>query len=319
MSLLHATCLNQDRCVQLNQDLSSKMNDEIPIYNFHNLKNNFGFEIQSFEHFFHNTKPNEVEIYHRVSFYIIILISKGKGQHIIDFKKYDYESGSILFIAKNQVHAFRLNKKTEGFLLFFNEEFLHQNQIQFNDLSYSYPFNFGIYHPIIQSNTNKVFFEALVNSIYRESEMVFTTQTEEIVQCLLRVILLKIKEYQKESKLKNHEINKSASKTFIRFQKLLEQPSPSSRNASHFCENLNISYKSLNSLCKELTGITLKKFIDNHLILKAKRSLISGQLNISEVAFSLGFEEVTNFTKYFRKHTSQTPSEFQNKIIKIEQ
>ncbi len=82
------------------------------------------------------------------------------------------------------------------------------------------------------------------------------------------------------------------------------------RNANFFCEKLKISYRSLNEISKKLTGETIKKYIDKNLILTAKQHLSVGNRNISEIAYQLGFEETTNFSKFFKKQTNRAPSEF---------
>lgn len=46
------------------------------------------------------------------------------------------------------------------------------------------------------------------------------------------------------------------------------------------------------------------------MILKAKKLLVENQKNISEISYLLGFEEPTNFTKYYKKHTGFSPKEF---------
>ncbi len=288
------------------------MINKISTYTYKNLKNSLQFEIQTLDFFSHNVRPVLVEIPHRINFYTILFISKGSGQHSIDFKTYNYETGDIFFMAKNQVVSFKINKKAEGFLLFFEEEFLYQNQVQFNELSYSFPFNYGFYSPKINTGLNKNTFEVLFHSIYQEFSVPCSPNTEEILQCLLRVVLLKSKAYSNQSLLKSSECSNLEVSVFIKFQKLLEQPTIYSRNASNLCRTLGISYKYLNRLCKDLTGKTVKKFIDDSVILKAKRELTYSNLSISEIAFNLGFEEVTNFTKYFKKHTNQSPSEFHN-------
>lgn len=90
------------------------MRAKIPTYSYKNLKNNLGFEIQSLDFFARNTKSSQVEIHHRIDFYAILFITQGTGQHIIDFETYNYEPGSIFFMAKNQVVAYRINKKNRG-------------------------------------------------------------------------------------------------------------------------------------------------------------------------------------------------------------
>lgn len=94
-------------------------------------------------------------------------------------------------MAKNQIVSFRINKRAEGFVLFFEEEFLYQNQVQFNQLSYSFPFNHGLYSPKINTGLKKNSFEALFHSIYQEFSEPNNPDAEEILQCLLRFILIK--------------------------------------------------------------------------------------------------------------------------------
>jgi AraC-like DNA-binding protein len=47
-------------------------------------------------------------------------------------------------------------------------------------------------------------------------------------------------------------------------------------------------------------------------MLEAKRLLAHTHKSVKEIGFSLGFQEPTNFTKYFRKHTGLSPVEFRN-------
>ncbi|MCL1139418.1 helix-turn-helix domain-containing protein [Shewanella pneumatophori] len=56
---------------------------------------------------------------------------------------------------------------------------------------------------------------------------------------------------------------------------------------------LHVSYKSLNLLCKQACGQTAKQLIDAHAILEIKRRLIIGSAKIQEIAYDLGFDDVT--------------------------
>lgn len=288
------------------------MTNEIPTYAFENSKNNLVFEIQTLGFFIRNTRAEQVGTPHRIDFYCILFITKGTGRHIINFEQYNYEPGDILFMAKNQVVKFRLSQDSEGYILFFQEEFLHQNSIQFNDLYHSFPFNFGLYVPVIKTGLEKLSFERFFKLAHKEFGEQSTFNSVEVLQCLLRAILLKVSVYGSIPAPRTNNVSKKGMNLFIDFQRLVEQPRICSRNADSFCQDLGVSYKHLNSLCKRLTGKTLKTFIDDNFVLKAKRMLIHSNSNISEIAFSLGFEEVTNFTKYFKKHANKTPTEFQN-------
>ena len=74
-------------------------------------------------------------------------------------------------------------------------------------------------------------------------------------------------------------------------------------------------FKILCKICKTFTKKSIKGFIDETLILKTKKELSNRGITISEVAYQFGFDEVTNFTKYFKKHTNLSPKAFRNTIF----
>lgn len=53
------------------------------------------------------------------------------------------------------------------------------------------------------------------------------------------------------------------------------------------------------------------------MILEAKRRLISGGAPIEALAEALGFSEATNFVKFFRRHTGETPAAFRRSYERL--
>lgn len=54
--------------------------------------------------------------------------------------------------------------------------------------------------------------------------------------------------------------------------------------------------------------------IDDRVMLEAKRLLAHTQDTIKEIGYTLGYDEPTNFIKYFKKHNGQTPVEFREQF-----
>nr|WP_246164293.1 helix-turn-helix domain-containing protein [Xanthovirga aplysinae] len=71
-----------------------------------------------------------------------------------------------------------------------------------------------------------------------------------------------------------------------------------------------ITTKRLNKATSSVLGKSPKEIVGNRIILEAKRLLAYTNESIKEIGFHLGFEEPTNFIKYFRKHCNVTPFEF---------
>ncbi|WDF45303.1 helix-turn-helix transcriptional regulator [Chryseobacterium sp. KACC 21268] len=75
-------------------------------------------------------------------------------------------------------------------------------------------------------------------------------------------------------------------------------------------EKLNLSSRYLSDLLKQETGKTAIELIHMYLIKEAKNLLIEGKMNISEIAFSLGFENSNYFARLFKKEVGVSPNAF---------
>jgi AraC-like DNA-binding protein len=73
---------------------------------------------------------------------------------------------------------------------------------------------------------------------------------------------------------------------------------------------MSVSEKKLNKATNQVLGKSPKEIIDERVVLEAKRLLVHTSKSIKEVGFELGFDEPTNFIKYFKKHVGRTPIEF---------
>ncbi len=246
---------------------------------------------------------------HRIRFYAILLILEGEGVHYIDFKKYPYQKGSIIFISKEQVHAFEKNMERDAFFLLFTEEFLERGSNNSNLMQQLSLYNYNLYPPVInltEEQTNS--FAALTEYMQFESDAPDDLLTEEILHSTLRVFLCIAERIRKEnrklsSRSKYHE-------EYVQFKKLLQTHILKSRKVQFYADALLISTKKLNRITQELLGQSAKQHINDFLIIEIKRLLMNTSLTITEIGYQSGFEETTNFVKYFKKLTDMRPSEF---------
>jgi len=77
-----------------------------------------------------------------------------------------------------------------------------------------------------------------------------------------------------------------------------------------YAKMMAISAKTLNSISKSIVHKAAKEFIDEICIKQIKRLLINTPLSIKEIAYESGFEETTNFYKYFKRQVQMTPEQF---------
>lgn len=75
-------------------------------------------------------------------------------------------------------------------------------------------------------------------------------------------------------------------------------------------KQLNKDYSYLSGLFSEVEGITIEKYFINQKIEKVKELIIYDELNLSEIAFTLGYSSVAHLSAQFKKVTGFTPTHF---------
>ena len=291
--------------------------NEIPKISFFKSQNKkIGFEILTLKNLFsrQDKLPYPLDKPQRVAFYHILFITKGEGRHYIDFSTHEYTKGSILFISAGQIHAFELSPGVDGFLMLFTETFLSKNMIHSDMLSFSRLYNYHLHLPIIQPEESTENFNNIVYEIYKEYIFPDIFAKEEILRILLTLLLLKAERVKRT--LMPKEKNSEWFIKFGEFKTLLEKHFSKTRNAKDYAEMMGISYNHLNKITKSIAGNSVKVFIDNFLILEIKRQLAISDISTKELTYELGFDEPTNFVKYFKKHTLLSPSQFKNYLKK---
>jgi AraC family transcriptional activator of pobA len=84
------------------------------------------------------------------------------------------------------------------------------------------------------------------------------------------------------------------------------------RSASDFAKQLNIHVNHLNRAVKETSDKTTSQIIAERILQESKILLKHSNWNVSEIAFALGFTEVTHFNNFFKKHVQTSPTKFRN-------
>jgi len=246
---------------------------------------------------------------HRIHFFALLIVTKGTGKHTIDLKEYTLKKGSVLKIAKGQIHAFQKNADYEGFLLIFTEDFVLNHFSKSSIAIISHLYNYHITSPI---SNNESLNEDFLKELSFELNNINTFAQINIVAALIDLYLLRL---ERNSRSNTEQNNSKYYPVFITFKNLVEERYIKTRNVKDYAEMLSITTKHLNEIVKEFTLNTAKTFIDNYVVLEIKRAIVSTNRSFKEIAFDTGFDELTNFTKFFKKNMNLSPKEFRNKQL----
>ena len=81
-------------------------------------------------------------------------------------------------------------------------------------------------------------------------------------------------------------------------------------NVEKLSEDVGISRAQLHRKMKEITGIPASEFLRNIRLKQAARLLKEHKVNVTEIAYTVGFNNQAYFSTVFRKHYGKTPSEY---------
>ncbi|MEO8068561.1 MAG: helix-turn-helix transcriptional regulator [Flavobacteriales bacterium] len=243
----------------------------------------------------------------RPDFHIIFHITKGRGTHTIDFKRYPVEPGSTLFVCKGQVHIFDTRSKMEGVLVLLTDAFLQKHGAHSVALADGRLFNYHLYSPLVDAKSARAeqlrdLFQGMLGE-YKGPE----GRKEEVLHHLLQLVLLKADRAKGFSL--NDRITGRVYNDFLRFKNLVETNYTRTRRAEDYAERMGRSLKRLNELCRAATGQTVKAYVDARTVLEIRRHMSVRDKSVKEIAFALGFDEPTNLVKYVKRLTGRTPGE----------
>lgn len=95
-----------------------------------------------------------------------------------------------------------------------------------------------------------------------------------------------------------------------RFHDAVERSFRVTRSTLEYARALGCTPKMLDRVARETYGTSAKRYIDARVLLEARRLLAHGDGSIMEVAHELGFDEPSNFVKFMKARTGQTPGTF---------
>ncbi|WP_299551608.1 helix-turn-helix domain-containing protein [Seonamhaeicola sp.] len=288
------------------------MKTDIPQISFKSsVDENFGFEIVPLKRIAANKKSFKVnpEKPHQLKFYNLIFITQGESKHFVDFKWYPIQKNSLIYLTKDQINAFCFTDTMDGFCIIFTEAYFANSFSHLPEDFVFRLFNPQLFSPILQIPLESEFHNYF-NLLYEESVKKEGFNKETIVKALFVILISKAEQLKQHQTF--HVKNVSKINLFQKFASLLERNFAKTRSADTYAKELAITYKHLNAVCKALVNKTAKSVIDDYIILQAKRNLINSDIKVNELAYKLGFEDPTNFNKYFKKSTGLTPKSFKN-------
>jgi len=270
-----------------------------------------GFQIDHMPEFFaldpmDNCQP------HVHTFYEVIWFQEGGGVHYVDFKEYPIEANTLFFLSPGQVHYFDSNTHRKGVLMKFCTDFIADEKGS-EDIFIKYhvfnafdalPFYRIVDEQVVES------LKFLMESMESEWNRVGEFGHRELLMLMVRMFMINVVRYGKRDECVPINTTKASHLLFVRFRKMLEQHFDEYHTVGDYAQKLNVSNKTLSNAVLECSRKTPLAFINDRIVLEAKRLIRFTDMRIREVAFRLGYEDPSYFVKFFKRETGYLPMDF---------
>ncbi|MBL7738435.1 MAG: helix-turn-helix domain-containing protein [Chitinophagaceae bacterium] len=242
---------------------------------------------------------------HKHDFFFILLVQKGSGIHAIDFIEYEVKDYAVFIIRPGQVHRLELKAGSTGFLMEFDFAF-YQPKHTITEQRWKKATSKN-YCDVEAARFMKL--HSVLANIYNE----FSARQEGYTEAIQASLDLFFIEYIRQSHDPKGIANTKKSYTQQRFEellRLLETNIGSMKNVSQYADLLSLSSYQLNAITKASAGKTVSDLINEQIILEAKRYLLATTNQVKDIADHLGYEDVSYFIRFFKKHTGHSPEAF---------
>jgi AraC family transcriptional activator of pobA len=244
---------------------------------------------------------------HRDEYYVLVVVVKGSGLLTCDMGALTVRPNSILMIRPYQVHSGNLDGgDSEGYFISI-EPFLLPTGCK------------DLFDNLIVPQQCKKLSAAEMKTLLRlvkllhhifNGENAYKTQiTINLMNALIFNVASSLSSLEKwpDQKRNQSYLITQRLKSLVSEHSFLHTP-------SFFADKLNIATSHLNDCVKATIGLTVTQYLQQTMLLEAKRQLYYTNADVKKIAFTLGFEDHTYFSRLFKKLTDEAPLAFRTRF-----
>jgi len=235
--------------------------------------------------------------FERVDFQCFLFVRSGMYTHTVDFETHRCTAGSCLPIGPGQVHRFGPPSDWDGWILVIGS---HHVPEMVERLPAHVRTDDTVAAAIIE------LFERMTADATSAADR---AQLGGLLALQARVLVSRLALGDSGSDTE-HLIDPALLRRYREYRAAVDQEYRRWHLVAPYARHLGCSAKSLNRACRAASDTTAKRVIVERIILEAKRLLAHRGDTAARISADLGFDEPTNFAKFFRRETRLTPAAF---------
>ncbi len=253
----------------------------------------------------------------RYEFYVVFLKQIHCGDLRYGLNNYDYEEGSLIFVAPGQVIGEHKEEyyQPQGVALVFHPDLIAGTSLgrQMDDYHFfSYAVNEALH---LSEQERKIILDCFAKIEY-ELHHAIDKHSRQLIVSNIELFLNYCTRFYDRQFITRENINKGI---LEKFEELLNSYFQSDKpdniglpSVAYCAEKLHLSANYFGDLIKKETGKPAQEYIQNKIIEVAKNRIFESGKTINEIAFELGFKYPQHFSRLFKNRVGYTPNEYRN-------
>ncbi|WP_018612288.1 helix-turn-helix domain-containing protein [Segetibacter koreensis] len=253
-------------------------------------------------------------------FYTIFLKDVKCGDLMYGRHTYDYQEGTLVFLAPGQVAGVNSNGETyqpKGYALVFHPDLVHGTSLGRLIQDYTF-FGYQSNEALHLSNRERKIVLDCFEKIKYELEHAIDKHSRRLIVSNIELFLNYCIRFYERQFITRDNVHKGI---LERFENLLneyfetDKPQTIGLPSVAYCANeLNLSSSYFGDLVKKETGKTAQEYIQTRVIDEAKERIFDHSKSVSEIAYELGFKYPQHFIRLFKQWVGQSPNEFRSSL-----
>ena len=249
-------------------------------------------------------------------FYCIFLKDVKCGDLRYGRNYYDYQEGTLVFLAPGQVIGYENNGQTyqpKGWALLFHPDLLRGTSLGRNIAGYTF-FSYEVNEALHLSEQERQVVMDCLQNIQSELKHAIDKHSRTLIVSNIELLLNYSTRFYERQFITRNNVNRDV---LAGFERLLgdyfagDRPERDGVPSVRWCaEQLHLSANYFGDLVKKETGKSAQEYIQLKVIDIAKERMFDTTKSISEIAYELGFRYPQHFTRLFKKCVGQSPNEY---------
>lgn len=230
-------------------------------------------------------------------------------------KHYDYQEGSIVSFSPGQIIDVEMEKTEvapDVVGLIFHPDLIYGTPLSDKISSFGF-FDYSQMESLHLSTEERCIFLDCLDKIRKELEHPVDRHSASLLSANIQVLLEYLHRFYDRQFITRHKVNSEVLSQFERELKDYYRPDSHKDeipSVAYFAEKVNLTPGYFGDLIKKETGLTAQEMISQHVIATAKHKLAMNDIDISLIAYDLGFQYPQHFSRLFKRITGQTPKQY---------